>query len=266
MALNCVSKKLRELYIPSSLAKLRRAQDSLLMAFVKSKFESRVVHLNSGEFINLIELSNSSRIRSPAEPGRSLLLTHGYGSGLAFFWANYDHLVSKYDRVIAIDWLGMGGSSRPHRSKAPWLSPCPSKQDADPARGVNFFIDTLEELRMKEGLSKFVLAGHSLGGYLSARYALKHADANHLQGLILISPVGVSSEPVAESVIPHRDLSAGLRAISTAWRWNITPQSIVRAMGPRGSDMVTNVLLRRFGKTRWTYIISPLQRAAESMP
>ena len=252
MVFNCVSKKLRQLYIPSSIVKLQRAQDTLLSKFVKSRFDSRVVVLDSGEFINMIEMKSTSRKRDAGERERTIVLTHGYGSGLGFYWANYDHLVQQYDRVIAVDWLGMGGSSRPHRSKSPWISPCPSKQAGlSPGRGVDFFIDTLEELRKKEDITDFVLAGHSLGGYLSARYALKYAADAHVCGLVLISPVGVSSQPLPESTIRHSDLSFGLKAISTAWKWNLTPQTLVRAMGPRGRDMVTNVLLRRFGKTRW---------------
>lgn len=253
MVLRCLSKRLRELYIPSSIAKLRRAQDLLLSHFVASRVESRVVLLDSGESINLVELNVTRRRRLAGEAKRTILLTHGYGSGLCFYWANYDHLISTYDRVISIDWLGMGGSSRPHLTKFPRLSPCPSKQDAGvSARAVDFFIDSLEELRLKEGLSNFVLAGHSLGGYLSARYALKYSNISQLQGLILVSPAGISSQPVPASTIRHSDLPFGLKAISTAWKWNLTPQSLVRAMGPRGRGMVTNVLMRRFGKAKWT--------------
>lgn len=37
------------------------------------------------------------------------------------------------------------------------------------------FIDSLEEvLRVEEEANEFVLAGHSLGGFLAAKYALKY--------------------------------------------------------------------------------------------
>jgi pimeloyl-ACP methyl ester carboxylesterase len=63
------------------------------------------------------------------------------------FFANYDALASKFDRVIAVDWLGMGGSSRPSCYNSPrmpifgnWLG----FQPMDPTKATNFFIDSLE--------------------------------------------------------------------------------------------------------------------------
>lgn len=38
-------------------------------------------------------------------------------------------------------------------------------------------------------LSNFVLAGHSMGGYISGNYALKYPQ--HPSKLILLSPIGV---------------------------------------------------------------------------
>lgn len=70
----------------------------------------------------------------------TLILTHGYASGCAFFFSNYDEFAAQFSRVIAIDWLGMGGSSRP--SYAPKL---PSFGPPRPAsEASDFFIDSLE--------------------------------------------------------------------------------------------------------------------------
>jgi pimeloyl-ACP methyl ester carboxylesterase len=37
----------------------------------------------------------------------------------------------------------------------------------------SWFIDSLEEWRKAKNLDNFILLGHSLGGYIAARYALK---------------------------------------------------------------------------------------------
>lgn len=149
----------------------------------------------------------------------------------------------------------MGGSSRPHKSKSPFRSPCNSSyinsshgEVMTPAKAADFFIDSLEEFRLKEQITNFVLAGHSLGGYLSARYAIKYGSCEQL---LLISPVGIAPHPNIQSKISIDDLSFGMRAFASAWKWNFTPQQLIRSLGPKGLQLVQNTLLRRFNKSRW---------------
>lgn len=45
---------------------------------------------------------------------RNLVICHGYGAGLGFFYRNFQSLSQEPGwRLFAIDWLGMGNSSRP---------------------------------------------------------------------------------------------------------------------------------------------------------
>jgi len=60
-------------------------------------------------------------------------------------------------------------------------------------------IDTLEELRREKGITNFVLAGHSLGGYLAAKYALKYPKK--IDSLVLISPAGLSNRPAQNTLV-----------------------------------------------------------------
>jgi pimeloyl-ACP methyl ester carboxylesterase len=65
--------------------------------------------------------------------------------------------------VILIDIIGMGGSSRPEFK-------CKNADEAD-----EFFVASLEHWReAMGGLSGFILAGHSFGGYICGHYAVKY--------------------------------------------------------------------------------------------
>ena len=55
----------------------------------------------------------------------------------------------------------------------------------------DFFIAALDKWRDKMGLEKFVLLGHSMGGYLAATYALQHPE--RVEHLVLVCPAGVVS-------------------------------------------------------------------------
>ncbi|POS87731.1 hypothetical protein EPUL_000468 [Erysiphe pulchra] len=127
---------------------------------------------------------------------QNLVMLHGYGAGLGFFYKNFEGLSRvKGWKIYALDMLGMGRSSRP-----------PFKIHAKDQMGKireaeNWFIDALEEWRIKRNLEKFTLLGHSMGGYLAVAYALKYPG--HLNKLILASPVGIPENPHAT----HDDLS-----------------------------------------------------------
>ena len=59
----------------------------------------------------------------------------------------------------------------------------------------DWFIDALEEWRIKRKIERFTLLGHSMGGYMAVAYALKYPG--HLKKLVLASPVGVPEDPYA---------------------------------------------------------------------
>lgn len=173
------------------------------------------------------------------------------------FVDNFDALTSYYDKVIAVDWLGMGSSSRTSTrvtrlSLIESMTKCATKEEHEKevAKQVtDEFIDSLEDLRKQEKIENFVLAGHSLGGYLVGKYALKYPK--EVKGLILISPVGIPEQPAKEDRVDPAAIDWRINFMAKLWNFNITPQSLIRVMGSRGPELVENFIGRRFSQ-RWS--------------
>nr|POE85403.1 putative cardiolipin-specific deacylase, mitochondrial [Quercus suber] len=237
----------------------------------------------------LVELAGKNRYlnefsveRLGEETENNLVMLHGYGAGLGFFYKNFEAL-SRQPRwtLYALDMLGMGRSSRP-----PFRIYAKDKE-AKIREAENWFIDALEEWRVKKGIDKMTLLGHSLGGYMAVCYALKYPG--HLNKLILASPVGIPEDPYAvNEAMPEpgdstmvneftqsQDETMGssgdnnnfmnARAkrnaaatngqpprkplpkwLTTLWDANISPFSLVRLTGPLGPRLVSGWTTRRF--------------------
>jgi cardiolipin-specific phospholipase len=215
-------------------------------------------------------LNEFSVERSGETVEENLVLLHGYGAGLGFFYKNFEGLSRvKGWKLYALDMLGMGRSTRP-----------PFKVHAkDPAGKIteaeNWFIDALEEWRILRKIDKFTLLGHSMGGYMAVAYALKYPG--HLKKLILASPVGIPEDPYAVSAeMPSDEPEESTMAneftqdqdttstqprgsnktasprrpipkwVSYLWDANISPFSIIRWTGPLGPKFVSGWTSRRF--------------------
>lgn len=146
---------------------------------------------------NLVKLGGKNRAlnefsvqRVGEDVDQNLVMLHGYGAGLGFFYKNFEGLSrAKGWKLYALDLLGMGRSSRP-----PFKVHTKDRQ-ASITEAENWFIDALEEWRVQKKIERFTLLGHSLGGYLAVAYALKYPG--HLNKLILASPVGIPEDPYA---------------------------------------------------------------------
>ncbi|WKT45587.1 hypothetical protein QSH57_010461 [Fusarium oxysporum f. sp. vasinfectum] len=186
----------------------------------------------------------------------ALVMIHGYGAGLGFFYKNFEPISRmKGLKLYALDMLGCGNSSRP-------AFKIHAKKKGRPSHGSG-------------GL--FTLLGHSLGGYLAVSYAIKYPG--RLKKLILASPVGIPSDPYAVNAsMPEPNTSTIQNEITQdqqsttdqngtlkkhkpasnvlrrplpgwfVWLWdqNISPFSIVRMSGPLGPRFVSGWSFRRF--------------------
>ncbi|KAE8350389.1 Alpha/Beta hydrolase protein [Aspergillus coremiiformis] len=146
---------------------------------------------------SMVELSGNNRAlnefsveRIGEEANQHLVMVHGYGAGLGFFYKNFEPLSRlKGWQLHALDLLGMGRSTRP-----PFRIKAKRREDAI-REAEDWFVDALEEWRVKRKIDRFTLLGHSLGGYMAVAYALKYPG--RLNKLILASPVGIPEDPYA---------------------------------------------------------------------
>ena len=151
--------------------------------------------VGDGNYIHEFYIENLEKPSASSPPVKDVVLVHGYAASLGLFIDNFDDL-SKVPgiKIHAIDLLGFGFSSRPKFPKFEVTT----KEDI--YKVEDWFIDSLETWRKNRKIDRFVLIGHSFGGYLSCAYALKYNKAfvdasghsvNPIDKLVLISPVGV---------------------------------------------------------------------------
>jgi pimeloyl-ACP methyl ester carboxylesterase len=176
-----------------------------------------------------------------AKSEKVLLINHGYGGGLGIYFKNYVELLALKDwRIYSIDWMGMGNSSRPA-----WIQKDSNLSEIDHAKQAeDFFIDALEKWRESNGIHKMTIMGHSLGGYLSACYALKYPD--RVEKLILASPVGVPKAPEDQAARVRNRKGFVVSMFIRGWRSGMTPFDIIRFFGPFGSSFFSRYTTNRF--------------------
>ena len=118
---------------------------------------------------DLVQLSGKDRYlnefsveRVDEKVDNHLVMLHGYGAGLGFFYNNFEPLSRRPGwKLHALDMLGMGRSSRPT------FKIHAKDKEGKITEAENWFIDSLEEWRVKSGIKQFTLLGHSLGGYMA---------------------------------------------------------------------------------------------------
>lgn len=257
-----VLRRLRQSFIPTSDALLKVAQQNLLKTDLQNDF-SIAPHISTTDGLNVVVIEKiriEEKSKSEAVRRKTLVLMHGYGSGLGFFYKNYAKLLGTYDRIVAVDWPGMGGSKRDtgalDNSRIPLTSLAytaftgnrTSIDEVIVPRTISYFTDSLNRALAELGMEgdQFHLAGHSLGGYLVTEYARKYDE--NVEALVLISPAGIPKVPKEAEFDQQKPESFGstLRLAKLFWEFNGTPQQLVRHAGDWGKGMIKNSLRRRF--------------------
>jgi cardiolipin-specific phospholipase len=179
----------------------------------------KVVSTNYRQAPSSSEASSSSS-GGPAPP---LVLLHGYMNGSSYFYRNFGGLAHYFPSIYSIDWLGWGLSSRPTNL---------FDGQATDVQAEDVFCASLESWREKNGIDRMVLAGHSMGGYLSVAYCERYPD--RVEKLVLISPVGVPDTPPPGWAERQDSMGFRTRMFFKTFRFlfnnEYTPGSVLRSL------------------------------------
>ena len=143
--------------------------------------------------------------------GTPILLLHGLG-GTRGYWQRTLELLSGRARPIALDLPGFGASDAPTGGFA-----------------LDSASDRLAEALRALGGAPAVVCGHSLGGPLAVRFALRHPDA--VTRLVLVAPSGLAPAPAWQHrAIRALPLYGLLQRSPLAWeRWLLPLAPLRRA-------------------------------------
>ncbi|MCP2339318.1 alpha/beta fold hydrolase [Actinomadura rupiterrae] len=178
-----------------------------------------------GKAVN-VSCSGTAAKRSPV-----VVLLHGGGDGLDKMAALQKSL-SKQHRVCSYDRLGAGGSAQPDGPQ-------------DFAATGKVLTGVLARLA---GNAPVVLAGHSLGGLIAARYAPEHRDK--VKGLVLMDATPATMIADISRVIPASATgpAAQVRAQNLAIFQGQNPEKLVIVDGKVGSAGDIPVEVLKHGK------------------
>ncbi len=153
---------------------------------------------------------NVSCAGAPAKDAPVIVLMAGLGDGLGKM-AALQKTLSKENRVCSYDRLGAGASDRPEGPQS----------FADTGKVLTGVLDRVA------GDGRVVLAGHSLGGMIAARYAPGHKD--RVKGLVLMDATSPTSVADIKGAIPESATgpAAQLRAQTLAVDAGQNPERLV---------------------------------------
>ena len=131
-----------------------------------ARFRTRYVQLPSGMRLRIVECGDQ-------DAADIIVCLHGWGCSVYTFRELLPLLARAGQRVIAIDLPGHGLSDKPESKEA---------YTADAL--INCIIGVLDAL----GVARATFVGHSMGGALSARIAVRYPG--RVKRLVLCAPVG----------------------------------------------------------------------------
>ncbi|KAG5678628.1 hypothetical protein PVAND_008284 [Polypedilum vanderplanki] len=193
-----------------SVKSLDKAEERMLSS-IKTSYNKFYVDIGSciGDNDKIWTLSmNTDSEKVP------ILLLHGFAAAICLWVLNLDAFAAAGHPIYAIDLPGFGKSSRPKFSK-------------DPKEIEMQYVNSIEKWRQCMKIEKFIILGHSFGGYLSTAYTIQFPL--RIEHLILADPWGFISLKSDE----FKKCSLYKKSIMFLTS-KISPLAIVRMAGPLG--------------------------------
>lgn len=166
-----------------------------------------------GRFIRLSDGVTHYVVDGP-DSGRTVVLVHGFSVPLYIWDSTAAALSSAGYRVLRYDEYGRGWSDRP---RVDYTADLYDRQLGE----------LLDSLRVGERID---LAGVSMGGWVTATFAGRHA--NRVRSLVLVDPVAPSARPSAPS------FSARLRALPIVGSYVFQTTDVPKMADGQSSDFV----------------------------
>ncbi len=153
-----------------------------------------------------------------------LVMLHGLGGGIPSFHKNFKGLYEDRE-VYAIDLPGFSLSSR--------------LQFAGDAKDcTTLYVEMLDKWRRRMKLDRFILLGHSFGGYIASNYTMQYPSRVH--HLVLLDPWGImpkQEDQVVKGSVLWQKCAMELSALTRS-----NPFGLLRSVGPLGKIMILAVV------------------------
>jgi len=153
-------------------------QDDIFKAVVEAGRDSAGLVKKQEKALD-VEMVYLERMPEGEAKGPTIVLAHGFSANKDT-WIRFITAIDKKYHVIAIDWAGHGDNER----------------DLNGNYDLFQQADRLHALMQAKGINKFHLAGNSMGGAISAIYAMKYP--NELASLALMNSAGIDGKNKSE--------------------------------------------------------------------
>ncbi|CCK71727.1 uncharacterized protein KNAG_0H03120 [Huiozyma naganishii CBS 8797] len=257
-----------------------RVYQKKLMEGVNLPQSVRCVNATTSRGINQWHFHNPSLVGSEAAVKPPVLLIHGYASSSMSYFRNFRGLSSQCKDVYAIDLPANGlsreislsedadlkdlvkyslqvkGLDSPGQVKV--TKPYNNKLCATQLRILeDYYVDEIERWRVENQIDQLHLVGHSFGGYISYKYALKYPQ--NVMKLALISPLGVErnlysvnnhlpQDSIVQGTFEDPSSPSYLRKLEVPRYIFENQLKILRWGGPMGARLCWNYITSAYAK------------------